>query len=420
MSGLLDLLSGAFNQQPSTEVDPLTVTARPRTPGPAPVNMVPPADPQTSMTATPYLSGNSASGGLDYDNSSAISAIHKVLGANKPQGGSDNPGIYGILPEGLQHGTLRNVLGALGDAFLVGSGRDRQYAPRMQRQEIGDAMAGFDPNNPDQAMAAIQRVAATGAPGAAEMADKLQTSYDSFLARQAQMKYMAEYHQQGIDSRNQSIFQRGSPVAMGVASSAKDANDYAAKYALLDRRAKSIDPNTDAASAFGIPAPEDWQPGMFQGYGMTSNNQQVAADKSAQRNTSMRNTDVNAGARRDAATIGANAHVTAAGMSANKPTASTIVDSLLEKQNRGETLTPAEQALWKKYTTVGGRGSRALPAGLTVGGGTKPPAQNNGIPSSINPDTLPVLTQDQAARLSHNHPGQKIYFKGTDGKVYHN
>jgi hypothetical protein len=44
------------------------------------------------------------------------------------QGGGGNPGIYGLLPPNLQHGTLRNILGAIGDAFLVGSGREPTYA----------------------------------------------------------------------------------------------------------------------------------------------------------------------------------------------------------------------------------------------------------------------------------------------------
>ncbi len=44
------------------------------------------------------------------------------------QGDDGNPGIYGLLPPNLQHGTLRNILGAIGDAFLVGSGREPTYA----------------------------------------------------------------------------------------------------------------------------------------------------------------------------------------------------------------------------------------------------------------------------------------------------
>lgn len=415
---LLSLLSGAFAPKP-TEVSPVDVQAPPRQALPqSPGTIMPPAQDLGPLSQPPQMSpaDGMSSGGLNYDNSGAISAIHKVLGANQPQGGSTNPGVYGLLPQGLQHGTFRNVLGALGDAFLVGSNRDRQYAPRMERQAIGDAMAGLDPTDPASMQAAIQRVAATGSPGAAEMADKMQTSYDNYMARQAQMKYMAEYHQQGIDNRNQNVYARQGPMAQGMVAGASDSADYAKRYAILDKRAKAVDPNSDASSAYGIPTPDEWEPGMAN-YGMTSNNQQVSADKAAGRDVSVRNNQNTNRTR-----------IQAAGISAGKPTGATILDDLRAKQDRGEQLTPAEQAIWNKDTNIPkGKGKRAL-IGLPGSGGTptggaaasQPGPGNGQLPAGMNASQLPQLTWAQAQQLKINHPGKHMYFRGPDGKPYHN
>lgn len=63
-------------------------------------------------------------------------------------------GMFGI------RGTLRDVLGTLGDAFLVQSGNAPAYRQQRQREEVGDAMYGFS-QNPLQA---IERLTAMGYP----------------------------------------------------------------------------------------------------------------------------------------------------------------------------------------------------------------------------------------------------------------
>lgn len=55
-------------------------------------------------------------------------------------------------------GTLRDVIGIIGDSLLVGSGGKAIYAPHKQQERIGDAMVGFAGSPKDQ-LAAIQRVA---------------------------------------------------------------------------------------------------------------------------------------------------------------------------------------------------------------------------------------------------------------------
>lgn len=67
-------------------------------------------------------------------------------------------------------GTLRDILGTLGDAFLVQSGNDRIYAPQRQMEREGDAMFGVtqDP------MQAIERLAVHNPPAAQELLQRVQ------------------------------------------------------------------------------------------------------------------------------------------------------------------------------------------------------------------------------------------------------
>lgn len=441
MAGLADLLL-SMSQTPSAnatvppasstsnDVDGITVAPSKRTPVTPPISLQGIQGVQGPITPPNSMSGPVAPSGapqidpgpsLNYDNSSSVDAVHKALGLNPPQGGSDNPGIYGLLPQNLQHGTLRNVLGALGDSFLVASGHPATYEPRMQRQEVGDAMAGYDQNP----QAAIQRIAATGAPGAAEMASKLEE-------QRQMMEYNQQYRQQMMASRNEGIYQRGQPVAMGIASQATSPQDYAAKYSMLDARAKAIDPSMTASQAFGIPEPEAWQPGMFKGYGMTSNQQQVASDKGAERGVQVSNNSANNVSRVQAARIAAGGHVQAAGISADRPSEAGTLDDLQTKQDSGQALTPAEQQRWDRGTHISnGRTGRSLPAGLTVGGSNPPiqPApltgaaiqgqsrsgfsvqpfgQNNLVANGGKP-----LTAQQSHQLQKQGTG--IHYLGTDG-----
>jgi len=50
---------------------------------------------------------------------------------------SQRKGMFGVK------GTLRDILGLVGDAFLVQGGRNPVYAPARQQERISDAMAGF-------------------------------------------------------------------------------------------------------------------------------------------------------------------------------------------------------------------------------------------------------------------------------------
>lgn len=105
-----------------------------------------------------------------------------ILEANRAPPTEDE--IAEIVPrEGLfgTKGTLRDILGTLGDAFLVQSGNNPMYGPRRREEKIGDAMYGFS-QNPVQA---IERLAAMGYP---EQAAALQQQYSADQLRQAQIE----------------------------------------------------------------------------------------------------------------------------------------------------------------------------------------------------------------------------------------
>lgn len=83
-------------------------------------------------------------------------------------------GIFGI------HGTARNILGVLGDAFLTQAGRNPIYAPARDREKMSDALGGSEDfvTNP---LAAIQRFIKAGYP---EQAQQLYSSHVQDTQRQ--------------------------------------------------------------------------------------------------------------------------------------------------------------------------------------------------------------------------------------------
>lgn len=395
--------STAPGGQTTTPVSELVVNAKRRQQNPQPSPQGLPA-PDTSQVSSPFspavspaqpptgVDQSTQPAGMDYNNSGAASAVNSAIQGEHPEGGMANPGIYGLLPSNLQHGTLRNVLGALGDALLVSGGRQPQYEARMQNQEIGQAMAGMDINDPQSVAAATQRVAATGATGSPEMADKLQTQAESAALRKQYMEYNQDYRngilnarQEQIDANRANIADRYRPQIGGMFAGVKDAATYATKYASLAPLAKQIGgPEATPASLWSIPEPGNWTPDLMTGYGMTVNNDQQASDRAAGRATSTINAGIAAGSREGAAGISGRAHLGAASMEAAKPTEGTIMSGLISKQNAGQTLSPSEQAYFNSKTQIRS-GARSLPPGLTVGG-AKPAATTSFVNGRVYTD----------------------------------
>ncbi len=81
-------------------------------------------------------------------------------------------GMFGVK------GTLRDVLGVLGDAFLVQGGGKAIYQPQRERERAGDALFGFS-QEPEQA---IERL----------------TAVNPELAAEVQNQYLQNQYQQGM------------------------------------------------------------------------------------------------------------------------------------------------------------------------------------------------------------------------------
>lgn len=91
---------------------------------------------------------------MGLDNTEAIRQRNTALKAGEKE--ADRKGMFGV------GGTLRDVLGVLGDAFLVQSGNEPLYAPTREQERFSDAMAGSSVNP----MAAYERAMGVNPQGA--------------------------------------------------------------------------------------------------------------------------------------------------------------------------------------------------------------------------------------------------------------
>lgn len=317
-----------------------------------------------------------------YGNIRDIQRVQAALDeAPAVKGGGPNPGLYGLLPESWQQGTFRNIMGALGDAFLVGSGRDPIYGPRMERREVGSAMAGF---HKDPAMAA-SRVAMTGAEGSPDLAlEMFNQAQQQDLKRQGQQQTDI-YRDSLAHSREVGAIQRMAPYVGGMFQGVKTKEDYQRKWNQADILAKRINPDFTPAD-FGLPDPEDWQPQETETLGATTG--QVM-----RRDTSRESIDQ----RRESAQ-----------QSSADRRYSTNVNSADRRAAIAQRQAAAKQSSADRRYSVDNRassssssGTRAIPKGLEVKGAA-PQAQ-----------TAKKYTPGEAQKLAKG-----TQYQGTDGNWY--
>ena len=182
-------------------------------------------------------------------------------------------------------GTLRDILGVVGDAFLTQSGNERVYAPQRQREKLGDAMYGFAENP----LAAIERMALVD-PAAAQAARE---NYQQQQLRQAQQESLGA--------------QRESLATDRLEGNIKDLRNWGARLLQgagnnpeLQNRALSIlqaqaDRLGVSMEDLGLPAdlsPEELT--MYSAGDMTVNQQQNLPLRERTVRTGERNADTNA------------------------------------------------------------------------------------------------------------------------------
>lgn len=170
-------------------------------------------------------------------------------------------GLFGIK------GTLRDVLGALGDNYLIRSGAKPQYAPRREQERLSDAMAGFTQQDP---RAAIERAAGINP----EFARDLFQLVGQQQAK-AQDQQIDAYQAQGTAQKDgQTAFKEGSRLFGQYAGAIARNPQLAPK--LLPVLQKIREQYRLPMDAFGIPGEDDTE--LYEGfqYGGTPTQTQIA------------------------------------------------------------------------------------------------------------------------------------------------
>lgn len=335
-------LTPVFGQDMSN-VDPSTSTAQPTMPPPYIPHRVDPGK---------------------YDNTPEVDAINNVR-SQYPDMSQNTPGIGHFIPNAMPGaGTLRSMLGTLGDAFLISSGHQPIHRQQDQANQLAEAAAGFD----QDPAAAAGRIAATGVPGSLDVADKIQQQNLQHQQIQAQQAYTNQWRDSVMADRTQNH-----EAAQAIAQAKADDRTRALNGGILAAAARSGDPQAYArARAAAIarvsadpnskinPAIEypDNPADFNAAYGLTANqysrNAQAATNSDIRQNLGQQNVDA-----RNAATAAGvgnnNARVNATTHGQNISDNGRL-NNYIQRMNSGGQLTPYEQADYNRLQTPRGRG----------------------------------------------------------------
>ena len=137
-------------------------------------------------------------------------------------------------------GTLRDVLGTLGDAFLVQSGNKAVYGPRRDQERLSDALAGLYTGNESEQLAALEQASYENP----EMAQQIYSDYMQNKARQAQVQSLSDGRESVIADRKYKQLQDfGNYAARLLAKADTPERRTAAMNVIKTRAAKlEIDP----------------------------------------------------------------------------------------------------------------------------------------------------------------------------------
>lgn len=271
----------------------------------------------------------------------------------------EHKGMFGVK------GTLREVLGTLGDAFLVQGGAKPIYAPTRQRERMGDAMAGYT----QAPRSAAERMTAVDPEFAQAMGKNIM---DQEIARaraeqQAQKEAAARYAvgiekfgglmgSKGLD--NVETYSQVKPILEKI----KSAYGLGDEFKIPDQ----YDSNYAAAVSSGAIKP-------YQ--------QRTLEDADERIDQSGRRVDISEGqlgvAQQRASETGRHnrameARPTSAGRPAN-PTNASLAAPLLRKVQEGKRLTPAED---ETLTRLGYPSDRGKGKGRSNRPNVKPPTNN--------------------------------------------
>jgi len=241
----------------------------------------------------------------------------EVQQANRnTQEGVQHKGMFGVK------GTLRDILGFVGDSLLVGSGKNPIYGRTRQRELEGDAMAGFtrDPN------AAAERMTGVNT----EVAKELQTLAVNEQLKRAQLQSAEAARQSLIEQRRAEVLEKaGKTVAKIFASPVtKTRPDLAMAQAKEISRQLKIPLETLGLREDMTPEEMD----LYSYRGIDVNQTRTLPLRERQLDISQQNAD--------ASTKRANRPP--AGRAAPNPTAASMAAPLIRKLQGGAKLTPGE------------------------------------------------------------------------------
>lgn len=158
---------------------------------------------------------------LQLGNVSAIQERNDAL--KNGEAAAEHKGMFGTK------GTLRDILGLVGDAFLLQSGNKPIYAPGRQQEKEGDALAGFT-QNPQAAVERLSGVNPAGAIGLQNQTQDNQTKADS-------VKAMGQYKNDALHLQK---IQKLSNLASNLYSSADTPEKIAAVTQRLGMLSQSL------------------------------------------------------------------------------------------------------------------------------------------------------------------------------------
>ena len=259
-------------------------------------------------------------------------------------------------------GTLRDILGTVGDAFLVQSGNDTVYAPQVERERQANAMAGMT----SDARNTIERLAAAGFSEEANALYREMSAQDQrdVVARNQQATIDANSRKEGANN-----YEEGTKL-MAQAAAAIAANP--ALFGTISRRMEQIKEIYGLGEEFEILDPATAPPNYYQGMATSGTPSTTVANINA--NAPSRAAAIEQGDRR-AATGERNAATAerraaqAATSRASNPTNASIAAPLLDKIARGESLTAGERDTLDRVAPPPPRNRRSR--------GDGPPSQRN-------------------------------------------
>jgi len=257
-------------------------------------------------------------------NRSFLEEAQSALG-NAPE----RKGMFGMK------GTLRDILGTLGDAFLVQGGGKEIYRPRREQEQQMDAMGGFTANP----LAAMERLSQS--PGGLEMARDLFKQFQTNQTQQGQLRSIDGARQDLIADRDYKHKQDFSNYAARMLNFADTPEKQAVAIDLITKRAQAL--GLDVNELIPTEGMTDVQRGLLGAGDMTVNQQQQIPLRQQQLEVARQN---------------ANANTTRANRppQGRAPSPNEIVVPLLRARESGAELTPEQEEVLRRAGFPADRG----------------------------------------------------------------